>query len=105
MTESRHVLRKYYSEISNVVAIFPDLLLSLSNRFYQLGLIDELTKAEINREGGLKGASTLLDHVMWKIKNSDHHLPDVMKILGEAVQLKETARKMDYIIRMNQGRG
>lgn len=100
-----HVLRRHYSEIAEKLVIFSDLLLSLTVKFYQEGVIDEVTKAAIINQGGFKGADELLSHVMSKIRDDDRKLPRIVEILRDAVALKEIAHKMDYIIKMNGGRG
>ena len=79
----------------------PDVLLSVSNKFYEKGFIDLPTKTAINRPGGLEGASKLLDQVMMKVEQSDSYLPRVMDILREETALKDIANKLDYIMKIS----
>ena len=97
--DSKNVIRRHCSQLSNQLIVSSDLLLSVSVGFYQYNIIDQVTKAEVNNKGGLVGADILLTHVHMKVEQSPNdYLVPVMNVLRDEVALRDTVRKMeDYL--------
>ena len=97
--DTKNVIRRHCSQLSNQLAVSSDLLLSVSVGFYQYNIIDRVTKAEVNNKGGLVGADILLTHVDMKVVQSPNdYLVPVMNVLRNEVALRDTVRKMeDYL--------
>lgn len=88
-------IRRHYTELANTIAVAPNLLLSLSMKFYEYSFIDVPAKSSINRSGGLTGANVLLDYVMIRIDQSDQCIPAVMEILKKEVALNDIVQKIE----------
>ena len=97
--DTKNVIRRHCSQLSNQLAVSSDLLLSVSVGFYQYNIIDRVTKAEVNNKGGLVGADILLTHIDMKVEQSPNdYLDPVMNVLRDEVALRDTVRKMeDYL--------
>ena len=97
--DTKNVIRRHCSQLSNQLIVSSDLLLSVSVGFYQYNIIDQVTKAEVNNKGGLVGADILLTHVHMKVEQSPNdYLDPVMNVLRDEVALRDTVRKMeDYL--------
>ena len=97
--DTKNVIRRHCSQLSNQLAVSSDLLLSVSVGFYQYNIIDRVTKAEVNNKGGLVGADILLTHIDMKVEQSPKdYLVPAMNVLRNEVALRDTVRKMeDYL--------
>ena len=97
--DTKNVIRRHCSQLSNQLAVSSDLLLSVSVGFYQYNIIDRVTKTEVNNKGGLVGADILLTHIDMKVEQSPNdYLVPVMNVLRDEVALRDTVRKMeDYL--------
>ena len=98
-----NTVRHHFNELSNKIAASSDLLSSVTAGFYKYGIIDQNTKDEVNRKGGLAGAEMLLNHTQLKIKQSQ---PDGLAVLGSVINvlfdqgsLRDIVYKMeDYLV-------
>ena len=89
------VIRKHYKDLSKILCLFEDTLVSLSGSCYQAELIDLQTKKSITTSTGQMGAGLLLDHLQLKIEQSPDYLPVVLRLMAGETALKEVVRKME----------
>ena len=89
------VIRRHYKDLSKILCLFEDTLVSLSGSCYQADLIDLHTKISITTSTGQVGAGLLLDHLQLKIEQSPDYLPVVLRLMAGETALKEVVRKME----------
>ncbi len=96
---AKNVIRQHRSKLTLKLTESSDLLLSVSAGLYHCNIIDLATKTEVNKKGGLVGASILLTRVQMKVEESpDDYLANLMDVLRDEVVLRDTVCKMeDYL--------
>ena len=89
------VIRRHYKDLSKILCLFEDTLVSLSGSCYQAELINLQTKKSITTSAGQVGAGLLLDHLQLQIEQSPDYLPVVLRLMAGEMALKEVVRKME----------
>ena len=89
------VIQSHYKDLSKILCLSEDTLVSLSGSCYQVDLIDLQTKKSITTSTGQVGAGLLLDHLQLKIEQSPDYLPVVLQLMAGETALKEVVRKME----------
>ena len=91
------VIQRHYKDLSRILCLSEDTLVSLSGSCYQADLIDLQTKKSITTSTGQVGAGLLLDHLQLKIEQSPDYLPVVLQLMAGETALKEVVRKMEAL--------
>ena len=89
------VIRRHYKDLSEILCLSQDTLVSLSGSCYQAELIDLQTNQSITTSTKNVGAGLLLVHLQLKIKQSPDYLPVVLRLMAGETALKEMVRKME----------
>ena len=89
------VIRSHYKDLSKILCLSEDTLVSLSGSCYQAGLIDLETNQSITTTTGRKGTGLLLVHLQLKIEQSPDYLHVVLRLMAGETALKEVVLKME----------
>ena len=84
----KDVLRNYHSDISSTLNICAETLKSFTGKMFQRKIIDRQTRISVDRQGGLAGASVLLDHIDMKVSQR----PKLLYVVLEEMESEETLR-------------
>ena len=88
------VLREYHGEISDVLNVSKDSLLSFTQKLFAVNIINRDTKISVTRTGGKEGAGILLDHIEMKVEQNPDCLHVVLKLMENDEYLRHIVRKI-----------
>ena len=88
------VLREYHGEISDVLNVSKDSLLSFTQKLFAVKIIDRDTKISVTRTGGKEGAGILLDHIEMKVEQNPDCLHLVLEIMENDEYLRHIVKKI-----------
>ena len=92
----QNVLREYHGEISDVLNVSKDSLLSFTQKLFAVNIIDRNTKISVTRTGGKEGAGILLDHIEIKVEQN----PDCLHVV---LELMENDEYLCHIVKKIKG--
>ena len=84
----KDILRNYHSDISSTLNVSTETLKSFTGKMFQRKIIDRQTRISVDRQGGLAGASVLLDHIDMKVTQK----PKLLYVVLEEMESEETLR-------------
>ena len=83
------VISHYQQEVCKILKHNDALLLSLAINLVEKGIIDEMTKNEVDRQKGYDGADTMMDYVKIKIKQTPALCQTFLQVMEEFVVLED----------------
>ena len=92
---AKDILVSHRSEISKVLTVSETTLLSLTVKLYEKQIVDDLTKAEIISQTGVRAANTLLDLIELRVKYKPQLLHTVFDAMKENMALKDIVEQME----------
>ena len=69
-------------------------LLSLANNLFDKGILDDMTKNEVDRQKGYGGADTMMDFVKMKIKQTPALCQTFLEVMEKFVVLEDVVEHM-----------
>ena len=88
------VISHYQPTVCKFLEDNDGLLLSLANNLFDKGIIDDMTKNEVDRQKGYSGADTMMDFVKMKIKQTPALCQTFLEVMEEFVVLEDVVEHM-----------
>ena len=88
------MLREYHGEISDVLNVSKDSLLSFTQKLFAVNIIDRDTKISVTRTGDKEGACILLDHIEMKVEQNPDCLHVVLELMENDEYLRHIVKKI-----------
>ena len=79
----------YQLEVCKLLEHNDGLLVSLANNLFEKGIIDDMTKNEVDRQKGYDGADTMMDYVKMKIKQTPELCQTFLQVMEEFIVLED----------------
>ena len=88
------VISHYQLEVCKILEHNDGSLLSLANNLFKKGIIDDMTKKEVDRQKGFDGADTMMEYVKMKIKQTPALCQTFREVMEELVVLEDVVEHM-----------
>ena len=83
------VISHYQPEVCKILEHSDESLLSLANNLFEKGIIDDMTKNEVDRQKGYDGADTMIEYVKMKIKQTPALCQTFLQVMEKLVVLED----------------